>query len=543
MSKTTVVFGAAGTGKSTYIINELQARFKDPDGQSFAYITFTKASADDFKKRLQAKFNLEKDEVKALWVGTQHSLCLRLLGRDKEIVGVKDYKEFCSVLKIDFDEKKHRIDDEILGGEINESAAIGNKAVLLDQTCRLQMRAVTNTEMIQHFGGDFTTKDMEMFSREWKNWKAANNRLDFVDMLEKTIESNLTLPIKRIYFDEFQDVGTLQYKVYALWRDAPAIERVLIAGDDDQAIFTFLGASPKFMLDEIGERIILGVNYRNPQGIYEHARNLISLNKYRQKKEIVCINKSKGIIEEIDMSGGKPEDLVKHIHSNEPTFVLTRTNRQYLSICDVFDQLLIPYQRIKAGTPWTKEFLAFLEAVRKVEVAQNEKLDPMELHAFIYNVPQKNYILRGSKQTLMKMFDPISFNQLKAQYLKNFDQPTLQSFASGSEVRLATITEAAISKLKSSRQRVISERYSVLKFPVLPKMDVWIGTIHSSKGLETNTVILIDSIPRKVANAILDNTAALEAERRVYYVAITRPRERIVFVFNLFDRCESFLKR
>ena len=46
-----------------------------------------------------------------------------------------------------------------------------------------------------------------------------------------------------------------------------------------------------------------------------------------------------------------------------------------------------------------------------------------------------------------------------------------------------------------------------------------------------------------VSDAILDSRTALEAERRVYYVAITRANKRLVYVYNLFDRCESFLKR
>ena len=435
------------------------------------------------------------------------------------------------------------MDDEVLGGEIDEGAAIGNKAFSLDQSCRNQMRSVTNTETVQLFGGEFTSKDMEMFSREWKNWKAANNKMDYIDMLEKTIELGATLPVKRIYFDEFQDLGPLQYKLYSKWRDSPVVERVLICGDDDQAIYSFIGASPKFMLEEEGERVILGINHRNPKEIYERAQKLITQNKYRQSKEIVCVNNDKGIIEETDMSSDGIENITKVIRPEESTFVLTRTNRQYLAICDVFDHLLIPYQRIKAGTPWSIPFLSFLEAVRKIETSPDEQLTPLELHSFVFNVPQKDYIVRGNKQTLMKLFDPLSYNDLKKLYFKIPTQMQLQPFTNGSEVRIATITEAAISKLKSSRQRAISERYKLLSYPTLPKTDVWIGTFHSSKGLEKNTVVLIDSMPKKIANSILDDTGAMEAERRVYYVAITRAKKRLVYIYNLFNRCESFLKR
>lgn len=531
------------TGKSSLILKNIEEHFNEPTGRDFSYITFTKAAATDFKLRLQQRFGLSDDELRGLWIGTQHSLCLRLLGHEKEIVTVKDYAEFCRVMKIDFDEKNQTPGEDLSAGFISENAPIGNKAFLLDQMCRMQMRNFLDSELIQIFAGTFSAKDMLFFKKEWSSWKAQKNKYDFVDLLEKVIDFNLTIPVKKIYLDEAQDLGNLQWNCYKTWRDSNVVESVMICGDDDQAIYGFIGASPKFMLEEPGQRLVLEVNHRNPKEIYDYASKLISLNKFRQPKKITCVSNTKGIIEEIDAFGSGPELLISQFTNGESNFLLARTNYQVSNICAVLDQYLTPYFMIKSmSSPWSLEFRAFLEAVRKVETAKDEKLEPAELHAYMSNVPAKDYVLRGSKQLLLKLWDSISFNELSEVYLKKPNTILLGEYTGG-EVRLASITEAAISKLKSSRQKEIAERYLARGCQPIKKVDVFIGTMHSGKGLQAQNIFIVDSCPKKVQSEILGNPENLANEIRVYYVALTRAQRRVVLVFNLFNSCGSFLKR
>jgi len=541
MGKTTIVHGGPGTGKTTRIIEEIKSRLMEPDGRNFSYVTFTNASARDFKRRISEEFGLNENDIKNLWVGTQHSMCLRLLGRS-DIVTVQDRKEFCTTLHIDYDLPKSRQEDEMMGGEINENAPIGNNAFELDKKARAQRRQLTNDEILDCFAGRFGAKDMEMFSREWKAWKERTQRLDYEDMLEKVLERKLMLPVKRLYFDEFQDYGPLQYEVYKVWRDADVVSSVMIVGDADQAIFSFIGASPRFMLEEIGEHVVLEKNYRNPKKIYQYAHDLIMKNKVRKEMNVECVSEVEGIIEKVDLYCKPPDRLISMILPNETTLVLARTNKQCISLCEAFDNGLFPYQWLRVGTPWSIGFLALLDAIRKINTSWDEKLEPIELHSLINLLPQKDYIIRGKKTLLMKTFTPLSFRELQDTYLKHPEPVSLKSFAEGRGVRIATITEAVISHLESDRQHRIADIFIERGSPKIErKMEVEIGTFHSSKGLGRDTVILIDSLPKKVSNVILDNTDALEAERRVYYVAITRCKKRVVLVYNLFDKCDSFL--
>lgn len=542
MGKVKKVFGAPGTGKTTYIINDIERRFNEPNGKDFGYFTFTKSQANDFKRRMMEKFKINEDDFKQLWVGTQHAICYRLLNRP-DVIKEIDKKEFCDLINFDFGlPKEHHIDEFSEMVDVANNAPIGNKAFYLDSMCRMQKRKWTNSELQELFVGELGSYEMDAFAREWKAWKATSGKIDYVDMLEHVLEKKLCPPTSRLYFDEFQDYGQLQYDVYSLWRNTAS--EITIAGDDDQAIYGFLGADPKFMLGEEGEVIILKNNYRNTKEIYQEAYNLIEKNTTRQVKEVTCVNKDTGTVSVINLQNGGIEKLSSYIKDNEKTFILTRTNRQYRAISCVFDDLLIPYRCLRAGTPWSDEFLLFLSAIRKITKNKDEKLNVDELHEFIDKLPQKDYIYRGKKGVLMKEFNSYSFNELVGQYLKPQDanQTMINEFVGNIKVEIASPVKAATSKLKSKKQRDIVDNYCARDFPTLSKSNILLGTAHSSKGTECDTVFIVDAIPKRVEDGI-DELSGLEAERRVYYVAITRAKTRIVYVYGLFGSCNGFLNK
>jgi DNA helicase-2/ATP-dependent DNA helicase PcrA len=542
---TKIVFGGPGTGKTTFIIDEIRRRFNEPDGRSFAYITFTRSSASDFKRRLEAEFHLTKDEIRDLWVGTQHSICLRLLGAQR-VATNDDRDEFCKQFGYDFDKDivMEQDEDALLISEIDDSAPLGNKAFSLNDKCRLQLREVTNLEVTTVFGASFSKNDFDDFAKRWKMWKEAHGLIDFVDMLEKVLAGKLVPPVKRLYCDEFQDYGALQYAVYSVWRDN--IDSVVICGDDDQAIYSFLGASPKYMLNEIGEKIILTTNRRNAAKIYEVARDLIRNNRFRQEKEIICVSQDDGIVEKIDLtfSQDRFERLISLFKEGEQTFVLTRTNRQLHEIADYFDSIFLPYQFLRVSSRWTDDFRALLSALRKSALFPDEKMEPREYHSLVELLPQKDYIIRGYKKEILKTYEPLSFRELRGRYFKKPDDLRIDEFTEGVKVKIASVQEAAVSNLKSAKQRAIAENYIKKGFPEINfNYYIWVGTFHASKGLEKDTVFLVDSMPKKVAHEVVDNVEALESERRVYYVAITRAKKRLVYVTGLFPGLSPFLEQ
>jgi len=66
------IFGSPGTGKTTYILNDIFSRVTKENLFQFCYIVFTRAAKEDFIKRMKKTLNLEEETVRQMWVGTQH---------------------------------------------------------------------------------------------------------------------------------------------------------------------------------------------------------------------------------------------------------------------------------------------------------------------------------------------------------------------------------------------------------------------------------------------------------------------------------------
>ncbi len=102
-------------------------------------------------------------------------------------------------------------------------------------------------------------------------------------MLIEFNKRNLSPQFDVVIIDEAQDLSWLQWKMVE--RIAANSKRVYIAGDDDQAIFTWAGARPDFLMNMDGTRTVLNKSYRLPQLIHDKANQLINRIKHRVDKE------------------------------------------------------------------------------------------------------------------------------------------------------------------------------------------------------------------------------------------------------------------
>ena len=141
-----------------------------------------------------------------------------------------------------------------------------------------------------------------------------------------------------------------------------------------------------------------------------------------------------------------------------------------------------------------------------------------------------------------------SYNEIMKMYEDKKFQMNLSDF-DNKQLTLASPSQAAVASLKSENRKGIAQRVLDKKsFRLFNKnIKLYIGTMHSSKGLECDDVFVVDSLPKKVKKLIEDETMnsadgkQMESERRLYYVAITRARARVTFVLNMFEKA-SFLQ-
>jgi len=258
------VWGPPGTGKTTYVSEQIKKAVAEYGKDYVLVMSFTRAAAEELEGR---DLELPKGRV-----GTLHAHCYRALGKP-EIAETKiaEWNKENPTLKLtlngsDVDE----FEPEMAGGTHGDR-----------QYARLQLLRAKMIEKPKW------PVEVQSFSNAWTRWKQATNRIDFTDMIEMALTEVLVPPGSPdvIVVDEAQDFTRLQLSVVKQW--SGHAQYTLLAGDDDQTIFTFAGASPE-VLYETGDEydsIVLSQSYRVPRAIHAVSQEWISKVTRRVRKE------------------------------------------------------------------------------------------------------------------------------------------------------------------------------------------------------------------------------------------------------------------
>jgi len=284
-----LVIAGAGSGKTrviTYRIAHLIASGKAAPGQILA-VTFTNKAAGEMKQRV---VDLLGPSAWRIWVSTFHSFCARILRAHAEALGYKNtfsiYDEAESLAVIKRIYKDHGIPDTqpSFGGAQNEISRAKEKLV--------------GPREFAESAGDFLSRNVANIYSEYQKRLAANNAMDFDDLLMKTVELFQKRPdileyyhekLHYILVDEYQDTNHAQYKLVNLL--AGARRNLCVVGDDDQSIYAWRGADIKNILEFERDypdcRIIkLEENYRSTQIILDAAWKVVSRNPNRMPKKL-----------------------------------------------------------------------------------------------------------------------------------------------------------------------------------------------------------------------------------------------------------------
>lgn len=174
---------------------------------------------------------------------------------------------------------------KLLRGEGRTDNA-GNKLFAINdyltQTCK-------PVEKWKHAGIETPTRDhaVPKLLKKWDEYKknppidGIDRRLfehgDYVDM---AYHAGLTPDASVLFIDEFQDLAPVEYRLYKQWRDSPGIERVYIAGDPNQSLYSFRGGTPVYFEGtDVDEHIELKDSYRCPKTIAGVGRSILSAHR------------------------------------------------------------------------------------------------------------------------------------------------------------------------------------------------------------------------------------------------------------------------
>jgi len=403
-----LVLAGAGSGKTRVLTHRIAYLIEEKDifPSNILAITFTNKAAEEMKKRVA---RLIGQGAFGMWMGTFHSICLRILRRHAEVI---NYKSDFTIYDV-----------------ADQNTVVKNSMKQLEiDTKRLNPKHVRNVismaknekigpERFEEIhGGNFKFEQYIRIYHLYQKTLKNNNAMDFDDLINKTIEilqldeevlKKYQKKFKYILIDEYQDTNFVQYLLAALLSGGH--HNLCAVGDGDQSIYKFRGADIRniyeFEKDFSEAKIIkLEQNYRSTQTILDAANHVISRNQGRKPKNLWTAN-GKG--DQINYYAAYTEkDEANYVlnkieqykeKSYDEFAILYRTNAQSRNFEEVFMKNNIPYQIIGG--------LKFYERMEIKDVMAYLKLiqNPVDDIAFerIVNVPKRGI----GKRSVEKLSD------------------------------------------------------------------------------------------------------------------------------------------
>ena len=265
------IFGPPGTGKTTNLTRQIRRAVDRYGAESILVTSFSRGAAAELAGR---DLPIAPDRV-----GTLHSHCWHALnGPEIAEANVDDWNKRYPSFAITPQKRQGRIDgEESMADDDTEQEKGGDQ--YLQQLNRFRGMAMPTHGM---------SSVLMEFSRKWTEYKEQNGLLDFTDLIATCLRDVALAPNNPsvIFADEAQDLNRLQLSLVRKWGERA--QYFIVAGDDDQTIYSFTGATPEAFLDpDIPDdhKIILKQSYRVPRAVHRLAENLIRSVKRRQPKE------------------------------------------------------------------------------------------------------------------------------------------------------------------------------------------------------------------------------------------------------------------
>ncbi len=587
-----LVLAGAGTGKTrvltTRIAHILTTRRAFPS--QILAVTFTNKAAREMLDRVGQTMGQAAD---GLWLGTFHSIGVRLLRRHAELAGLKSNFTILDT------------DDQVrLLKQLMEAEAIDDKKfpprVLSGVIQRWKDRALTPDKVGQSDeAGEFANGRAVELYRQYQERLAQLNACDFGDLILLCVKLFQDHPdlladyhrrFRYILVDEYQDTNVAQYLWLRLLAQRPDGERnICCVGDDDQSIYGWRGAEVgnilRFEKDFPGAKIVrLERNYRSTPHILAAASHLIAHNEGRLGKTLWTDVKSgekvrlRGVWdgdEEARTIGEEIEALHREGHRLSEVAILVRAGFQTREFEERFITLGLPYKVI--GGPRFYERAEIRDAMAYLRVVASTD-DDLAFER-IYNTPRRGLgesalktlrdIQRAQRVSLFEAARrALETDELKAKprkalgdLVKSFDRwRTMLEGMTHTEVAETLLDESGYTEmLQRDRSPEAPGRLENLKelINALQEFEslqgflehvalvtegnekaggdmVNIMTLHAGKGLEFDAVFLPGWEEGLFPNQrALDDKgfAGLEEERRLAYVGLTRARKRAYVSF------------
>ncbi len=570
-----LVLAGPGSGKTAVITQRTQQLIADYGiaPSSILVVTFTKAAARQMRERF---LKLTGQTATQVTFGTFHGIFYGILRQAYGITSanIAGEEERLGILRRLIQKTSMDVDDEndLIEAVSREISTVKNGRISLDH----------------YYSQSCPDEEFRRIFQEYERLLHGKRLLDFDDLMVYCWKLFLRHPeilaawqkkFRYILVDEFQDVNQLQYDIVKLL--ALPENNLFIVGDDDQSIYRFRGARPEIMLNFPGEfpqarQVVLKTNYRCSGEIVEKSQNLIRYNEARYEKDLTAV-RSRGtpveirgfanesletswLLEQIrkDLAEGCPlQQIAVLFRTNVGSRMTVERLMEYnlpFTMRDVLPNLyehwltknMIAYMHLAMGGRRREDFLAVMNRPNRYlsREAFYEKEMPFEILYQFYEGKEwmcdriekfEHDVKMMKDMTPYAAINYIRFGIGYDEFLKEYARARklkeeelfdllqeIQESAKGYRTyqEWFDYMEEYKEKLKEHAEQIRRQREAIT-----------VSTLHSVKGLEFDRVYILNvnegSIPYH--KAVLD--AEMEEERRMFYVGMTRAREKLELYF------------
>lgn len=579
-----LVLAGPGSGKTLVITHRIYhlIHHHQINPSQILVITFTKAAAIEMKQRFLYLCN---GELLPVTFGTFHSVFFHMLSNTYH------YNNNHIMLE---QEKRNLLTETLLTENIHINVDYHVVEILLKEISKYKNSRFTQCGFICPTFLQFE-EFLNIYNAYIKKTEE-KQKIDFDDMIIKCYELLQNSPeilkkwqekFQYILVDEVQDMNYLQYEI--IKKLAKPKNNLFIVGDDDQSIYGFRGANSSIMIQfpqyyQNCKIILLNQNYRSEGNIVKTSTTFIKHNKHRYEKKIdynrgdnesvikvQCSSKEaqgKNIIELCLNHKNQQSQITQRNHDTLAIICRTNTGVSWMAeqlahhripfmikekITNIYDHFivrdLLAYLKLANGSKSRAHFFEIMNKPTRYfsrGCASNEKIDDKELYTYY---EQKPYMKKNIDQffsdlkRLQQMIPYAAIQYIRKgigyeEYLKKYATEKRLSYQELLETldRIHTISKGFLTLDQWEEQMIVYGK--ILNQPskkVDDKEGILIITMHFSKGLEFDQVIIPDIIEGIIPHKRAVTTEEIEEERRMLYVAMTRAKQKL-YLFTIKDK-------
>ncbi|WP_163103008.1 UvrD-helicase domain-containing protein [Peribacillus alkalitolerans] len=582
-----LVLSGAGSGKTRVLTSRTAYMLsKGISPKEIMLVTFTAKAAQEMKDRLQSYPGITPAVLNGLVTGTFHSIFYKILMFHERERWQKE-----SLIKWDWEK-------EVILKKAGWDKGLDDKEFAYDQA--IQQIGLWKNSLL--FPSDIKTDSefeescLYLYERYEKE-KRMSGRYDFDDMLIGCYELFIEQPdilsryqqrFRYFLVDEFQDINRVQYELIKLL--SAENKNVCAVGDDDQAIYSFRGSDPSYILHFENDFpratiVTLNENYRSSHGIVSTANRIISKNKNRRLKNMLAQYDDSKIptvcfpydeeLEATMIVADMAEKIEKRGYNPEDFAILYRTNSMSRAIFERLASSNLPFAIERDAESFyerriVKAMLAFLRLSKnphdskavsdvfpalflKQNVLQEIKAqsilqdcDYVSAFSFVKTghsfQERKLRMLPSLVRNLKDMKPSIALEIIEkdlgfSDYVKKRgNEGSMQDKGSDDvrDLKVAAKRFVSVDEFLDHCDHMIAMNKEVKQLSKHFRQAIQLSTIHRSKGLEYKCVYILSAVEGGIPHDFAleahrqGDPLALEEERRLMYVACTRAKQELV---------------